>query len=69
MGERTLCAGPSVPTLSDVGLTHALGVGAAMRLSFGRFSTGITVADVLRTSRQHFYLGLGAIGLTYRLGR
>lgn len=57
-------------TLGDVGLTHAVGVGAGMRLSFGRFSAGIMFADMLRTSRQQaFYPGEAAIGLTYRLGR
>ena len=64
--------GQSYPcyTLGDVGLTHALGVGAGMRLSFGRLSAGIMFADMLRTSRRHlFYPGDAAIGLTYRLGR
>ena len=55
-------------TLGDVGLTHALGVDAGIRMAFGRFSAGFMLLDVLERGRWPFDVGGGVIGLTYRIG-
>lgn len=55
-------------TLGDVGSTHALGIGAGMRLSFGRFSAGILFGDVLERGPRLVDVGDTRLGFTYRLG-
>lgn len=60
---------PACSTLSDVGLTHALGMDAGFRLSFGRFSAGFMLSDVLVRGRRPFEVGDGVIGLTHRIGQ
>jgi hypothetical protein len=71
--RSTGCApgGATCYTLSDVGLTHALGVGTELRLSFGRLSASALLSDVVnrRGPSRHSFPDNLAIGVTYRLGR
>ena len=64
------CAqGLQCSALGGVGLSQALGLDAGIRVSFGRFSAGFMLRDVLERGPRPFEVGDGVIGLTYRIGQ
>ena len=55
--------------LGGVVLQNAAGLGAGLRLSFGRLAAELRIFDVIRRGGAFYYGDGGSIGFTYRLAR